>query len=118
MIPLFYDMFAFVPQALIGYFCDKHKKTPILLLILGFIFFHGINMNSYIAIFVLAIENACLHIDGAESTLRFSKGNMSPAAIFVAGGSFGVVCGKLLASSSLSYLFLVFLPSLLFLVLF
>ena len=44
-----------------------------------------------------------MHIAGAENTLRVSEGKLSHSAIFVAGGSFGVITGKLLATSILPY---------------
>ena len=37
-----------------------------------------------------------LHVSGAEATLKTSKGKLSPSAIFVSGGSFGVITGRLL----------------------
>lgn len=44
-----------------------------------------------------------MHIAGAENTLRVSEGKLSHPAIFVAGGSFGVITGRLLASSILPF---------------
>ena len=38
-----------------------------------------------------------IHIQGAETTLRTSNGQMALSAIFVSGGSFGVITGKILA---------------------
>ena len=50
-----------------------------------------------------------MHVSGAETTLRASDGKLSHSAIFVAGGSFGVITGKLLGTLNFSYLFLVLL---------
>lgn len=44
-----------------------------------------------------------MHIAGAENTLRVSEGKLSHSAIFVAGGSFGVITGKLLANSIIPF---------------
>ena len=42
-------------------------------------------------------------MNGAEATLRTSKGKLSGSAIFVAGGSFGVVTGKLLGNTDCTF---------------
>ena len=55
------------------------------------------NINAFIVVLTIAIGNSLIHVQGAETTLRSSKGRMSPSAIFVAGGSFGLITGKLLA---------------------
>ena len=47
--------------------------------------------------------NAFIHVGGAENTLKNSNGKLSHSAIFVAGGSFGVSTGKILAQYSASY---------------
>ena len=43
---------------------------------------------------------------GAENTLKTAGGRLSPSAIFVAGGSFGVITGRLLALTKISPLIL------------
>lgn len=112
--PLIYDALAFVPQSIIGYFSDKFPKVKIgfiglFLLTLGFIMF-GLNIVSpYISIVFVALGNAFLHVDGAEVTLRTSKGKLSHSAIFVSGGSFGVITGKLFGTSMVSFWILVIL---------
>lgn len=113
MIPLFYDAFAFVPQAIIGIISDKYPKfnmgiIGIILLFSSLLLFELTNLL-YISIFLLAIGNAFLHIDGAEATLKCSNGKMSHSAIFVSGGSFGVITGKLLGKYEYSYLIILFL---------
>ena len=57
---------------------------------------------------ILCIGNALLHVEGAEVTLRSSNGKMASPAIFVGGGSFGVVTGKLLAATTVNYWLIVF----------
>lgn len=112
--PLIYDALAFVPQSIIGYFSDKFPKVKIgfiglFLLTLGFIMF-GLNIVSpYISIVFVALGNAFLHVDGAVVTLRTSKGKLSHSAIFVSGGSFGVITGKLFGTSMVSFWILVIL---------
>ncbi len=109
MMPFVYDAFAFVPQSLIGYFCDKYPKVNIgiigvILLVIGFILF-CIEI-SYIALIIVCLGNAFIHVYGAEATLRSSNGKLSHSAIFVSGGSFGVITGKLLAKSHLPFIIL------------
>lgn len=47
----------------------------------------------------LTIGNAFIHIDGAMATLRVSEGRLAESAIFVGGGSFGVITGRLLSTA-------------------
>lgn len=114
MVPFLYDAVAFVPQGIIGCFSDKFPKVKIgfiglSLLLVGFILF-GMNFgNAYVAIAILGLGNAFLHVDGAEVTLRTSGGKLSHSAIFVSGGSFGVITGKLLGTSNVSFWVLVVL---------
>lgn len=98
--PLIYDFLAFVPQGLIGRIADKNPKykpglTGAIILIVGLVLFAYTNI-AFLPIAVIAIGNAFIHINGAEVTLRVSGGKLSHAAVFVAGGSFGVVTGKIL----------------------
>jgi hypothetical protein len=48
-----------------------------------------------------------MHICGAEDTLKSAEGTLSPSAIFVSGGSFGVITGKLLAKTTINPLILI-----------
>lgn len=101
LIPFAYDALAFVPQSIYGYISDKNPKIPIGLI--GVIFFifaiatYYLNMGLILSVLLLCVGNGLLHSAGAEVTLRTSKGKLSHSAIFVAGGSFGVVTGKLIA---------------------
>ena len=111
IVPFIYDGLAFVPQSMIGYISDKYPKINmgligVILLFIAYLIYGLTNMPIYLSLIILAIGNAFLHVSGAEDTLRSSEGKLSPAAIFVAGGSFGVVTGKLLARTSLNPLFL------------
>lgn len=112
LVPFIYDGLAFVPQSIIGYLSDKYPKINIsligvLLLVLSYLIYGLTNVSIYISLILLCLGNAILHVSGAEDTLRSSDGKLSPAAIFVSGGSFGVVTGKLLARTSLNPLFLI-----------
>ena len=112
LIPFIYDGVAFVPQSLIGYISDKYPKINmgfigVLLLVISYLIYGLTNISVYISLIILAIGNALLHVAGAETTLKTSNGKLSPAAIFVSGGSFGVVTGKLLARTSINPLLLI-----------
>lgn len=106
---LLYDCLAFVPQALIGVLSDRLKRfsfglvgTGLMILSLlnyGFDFLPG----KWTAIVLMALGNACVHVNGAQVTLRASKGKLSHSAVFVGGGSFGVVIGKLLAKNAVPF---------------
>lgn len=108
LVPFIYDGMAFVPQAIIGYISDKFPKIKfsiigMFMMFVSYVMFFGINVNVYIALIILCLGNACVHINGAEVTLKTSNGKLSHSAIFVAGGSFGVILGKLLASSIIPF---------------
>ncbi len=102
MVPFIYDALAFVPQSLIGYLSDKYPKIKTgiigtILLTLGvFLFCYNIDIGKYTSLVLICLGNAAIHVNGAEVTLRSSNGQLSHSAIFVSGGSFGVITGKLL----------------------
>lgn len=104
LIPFIYDGMAFVPQAIIGYISDKYPKIKFgligaFLMFVAYILHFCININVYISLIILCLGNACIHINGAEVTLKTSGGKLSHSAIFVAGGSFGVILGRIFATS-------------------
>ena len=108
LIPFLYDALAFVPQGIIGKVSDKYPKVNIgfigvALLFFAIVFQFGLNLNLFLCLIILTIGNCIMHISGAEDTLRLSNGKLSHPAIFVAGGSFGVVTGKILASSIIPF---------------
>lgn len=115
LTPFIYDAFAFVPQSLIGYISDKFPKINfgiigIFLLSFGFVsFMLNLLPGIYTELLILCLGNACIHIAGAEVTLRVSRGKLSHSAIFVGGGSFGVIIGKLIGQSSLNFWLIFFL---------
>ncbi len=106
LVPFLYDAFAFVPQSLIGAFSDKYKKLNLgligMLIILLAVILLGLSVNKFIILFIICFGNCCVHVNGAQVTLRNANGKLSHSAIFVAGGSFGVISGRLLAKTTLS----------------
>ena len=100
--PFVYDSVAFVPQGIIGYFSDKYPKINMGIIGTVFLLIGLVTMSlnllpgSYTELILVCLGNAFIHVEGAEVTLRSSKGKMAHSAIFVAGGSFGVITGKLL----------------------
>ena len=112
LIPFIYDGVAFVPQSLIGYISDKYPKINmgligVILLLIAYLIYGLTDISVYVSLIILCLGNAFLHVAGAETTLKTSNGKLSPAAIFVSGGSFGVVSGRLLARTSINPLSLV-----------
>lgn len=104
LTPLIYDFFAFVPQALFGMLCDRFPKfrpgiVGVFVLVAGMLSFSFIN-NPHISVIIVSIGNALLHVSGAEVTLRTCGKNLSHSALFVSGGSFGVVTGRLLGKTT------------------
>ena len=104
LIPLIYDGMAFVPQAVIGKISDKYRKIKFsligtILILFSFLGMFWLNINVYISLILLCLGNACIHVNGAEVTIRNSNGKLSHSAIFVSGGSFGVIIGRVLADS-------------------
>ena len=107
-IILIYDFFAFVPQLIIGEWHNKHKETNVGYV--GLIFFIIaivlIKTNNYIiyvlAILFLSFGNAILHECGAIAVASVSERNIFPSALFVSGGTMGIVIGTYLASANAS----------------
>ena len=103
-VAFFYDFFAFVPQGLIGNFIIKHKKIPfetighVLLLLSVFMVPFDATVIHYGGFLSMAIGNAILHECGAIATVADSEGKIFPAALFVSGGSFGLVIGGTLGT--------------------
>lgn len=103
ILMLIYDFLAFVPQGFFGFLRDRGIRinfafigtmmTSLALVMMT------LSLDPFLVILVLSVGNSIVHVQGAELTLRQSKGQMTPAALFVAGGSFGVITGKLLCCS-------------------
>jgi hypothetical protein len=73
-----------------------------ILLVLAYICYLLFSKKIIISLLILCFGNAFIHISGAECTLKNSDGKLSHSAIFVGGGSFGVITGKLLANTIIS----------------
>lgn len=108
LVPFVYDALAFVPQGIIGRFCDKYPRKNVaiigvIMLALATLMQFGFGFYLYFNLIVLCIGNCILHVAGAECTLRNSEGKLAHSSIFVAGGSFGVITGRLLADSIMPF---------------
>ena len=69
---------------------------------------HKVRFNYGLTLFTLG--NAMMHISGAMATARASEGRLSESALFVGGGSFGVITGRMLADGNLSFA-IAFIPA-------
>ncbi len=104
IIALAYDALAFLPQTLLGVIADKFPKIRygvigfVMVLIALFLPF------GWAGVIIIALGNALVHIDGAEKTLQNTNKKITPNAIFVGGGSFGVITGRLLGGMPNFYL--------------
>jgi len=111
LIAILYDFLAFVPQGVFGYFKDKKVKVDfsiigLALSTLSLILLY-FKIKPIIVILTIAVGNCLIHIEGAEETLRSSQGKMTPSAIFVSGGSFGLITGRLLSKYNVSVLYII-----------
>ena len=96
LIALVFDAIAFLPQSAIGIIADKFPRLPygvigLTMMLLALFFPFG-----WVGLIILTLGNAVTHVDGAEKTLRDANGKITPNALFVGGGSFGVITGRLL----------------------
>ena len=113
IIALFFDLFAFVPQAFFGEFMDKHRNIPsgtIGTVLLGagvVISTLPISIMKMTGIIIMAAGNAILHEQGALKTVANGNGKIFPSALFVAGGSFGLVTGQTMGKFGVSLLWLI-----------
>ena len=104
LLALVFDFFAFVPQIFFGVINTKFKKLDlgsigVLLMFIGLIFFDLNNITKLIiSMIFIGIGNTILHECGAISTVITGNGKLFPSALFVSGGSFGLVLGKYLST--------------------
>lgn len=115
LIVLAYDMLAFVPQGIIGPLADRHIKFPLavtgIFLMAAALVLYNVFSLTAVSLIVLCLGNCCTHVNGAEVTLRSSNGSLTPCAVFVSGGSFGVISGKLLGATSMPWWILLILAA-------
>lgn len=106
---LIYDFVAFVPQGFFGFLRDKNIKINFALIGTALttlsLVLMWLDLNVFLIIVVISLGNCLIHVHGAELTLRSSPGKMTPSAVFVAGGSFGLVVGKLMAMHHIPIIF-------------
>ena len=101
---LLFDALAFLPQTALGVLSDKFPKLPYGAIGCVMIAAALLFPLEGVGLIVLGVGNALAHIDGAQHTLRNSEGKITPNAIFVAGGSFGVISGQWLGGESVAIL--------------
>lgn len=111
LIALSYDFFAFVPQGLIGQYLEKNRRFPmgtigVVLMTAGVYLTLLKGSMPLVGICIMALGNAALHEKGAIETVVKSEGKIFPSAIFVAGGSFGVVIGQTMGKFQVNLLWL------------
>ena len=113
VIALMYDLFAFVPQGLIGAISDKYRNINFgligIVLTIFALFCLKFNLPIIVVMSLLTIGNCLVHVAGAESTLRLARGKMFPSALFVSGGAFGIITGRLLYQNNMPITFIVLL---------
>ena len=117
-IALAYDFVAFLPQGAIGDYMIRHKKIPFetignaLMALSALIILGCAGWVRFAGYLILGLGNAILHECGAIATVADSEGRIFPSALFVAGGSFGVVIGQTMGTCQVSPYYLI-LPLLL-----
>ena len=115
-----FDLFAFVPQALIGTISDKYRKINFgligVILTTTAVTLLKLEAHYILVLTFLTIGNCFIHVHGAEATLRTSNGKMFPSALFVSGGAFGIITGKLLAMHNITPLIVIIVNIISFLI--
>ena len=107
---LIYDTLAFFPQFLIGGFAEKQPRFPLgitgaaMVLTGALSAFTACIPLRFTGLLLLSVGNACVHVSGAAATLYTCRDKISPSAVFIAGGAFGVFAGTLLGSFGYSVL--------------
>ncbi len=97
-LAMLFDALAFLPQSVFGILSDKYPNLPYGAIGCFMILLSLLLPWDFIALCVIGIGNALAHVDGAQHTLRNNKAKMTPNAIFVGGGSLGVITGQLLGA--------------------
>ncbi len=103
LLSLVFDFFAFVPQIFFGIINTKFKTLDlgtigVLLMFIGLLIFNLENTSKLIiSMIFIGLGNSILHECGAISTVVTGNGKLFPGALFVSGGSFGLVLGKYLS---------------------
>ncbi len=107
---LIYDFFAFVPEMLFGELKGRLDPGSLgVLLMLVSLVMVKCGAGLY-ALVVLGLASAAIHTGGAVVTTLCSHGMLAHSAVFVGGGSFGVILGKLLGKSGVPFAVLFVIP--------
>ena len=108
-IAMFYDVIAFCPQFLFGLIHEKYKRLDmgsigvgLMLSGLALVDFGTYGFRAVAGVFLIALGSAVIHECGAILTVLTGEGKLFPGALFVSGGSFGVIIGQTLGSLQLS----------------
>ncbi len=101
-----FDAIAFIPQSFLGLWADTLGREYLgvagcLMMLFGLFF-----PIDGLALVILTLGNAMIHISGAKHTLSGAEGKISPCSAFVAGGSFGVITGQLLGITNATYVWI------------
>lgn len=95
-LAMLFDALAFLPQSLFGVLQDRFPKWNAGLLGAALMLLAMVLPWNLTALALIGLGNALIHISGAVYTLQDTNGEIAPNAIFVGGGSFGVITGQLL----------------------
>lgn len=113
VIALLYDVIAFCPQFIFGLIHEKYKKLDlgsigVAMMLIGLILldYDKYGIRAVAGIFLIALGNAVIHECGAILTVIGSEGKLFPSALFVGGGSFGVVIGQTIGNQGINKWFL------------
>ncbi|MBQ8658634.1 MAG: hypothetical protein IJ506_05820 [Clostridia bacterium] len=106
-LAMLFDALAFLPQSFFGILSDKYPHLPYGFIGCAMLLLSLLLPFDLLALTVLGIGNALAHIDGAQHTLRNNRAKMTPNAVFVGGGSFGVITGQLLGALKVDALVLI-----------
>lgn len=113
IIAFVFDFFAFVPQAIFGELNNRFKKLDIgslgviLMLCSIFVLNHASGISYLLGIVLLGLGNALIHEAGAIATVTVSRGKLFPSALFVSGGSFGLIIGQTLGRLGINNYYLI-----------
>lgn len=103
-LALLFDAMAFVPQGMIGILTDKYIRFPIGLVGSILIIAALLLPLDVVSLLLIALGNACVHVSGAQHTLRDTSGKITANGVFIGAGSFGVVTGQLLGAGESGWL--------------
>ncbi len=116
LVAIIYDYFAFATQGLVGQLNSVFRRLDIgtigvVLMTISVFMTKAENETVALAgIAVLGLGNAFLHEAGAIATVICSEGKLFPSALFVGGGSFGLIIGQTFGAAGISvYVLLIFM---------